>query len=165
MWYHGGDRGARLKLARGRISPNTRRAMFRRLATVLTATCFCAALGCSGDHRSEVSGTVKVNGQPVAEGAINFIPVEGNKGAGTGATITDGKYHIPRSAGVAAGKNRVELRAFKNTGRKVQDPTGKPGTLTDERVMIFPPEYNDRSTLVREVQSGSDTIDFDIRVP
>jgi hypothetical protein len=139
--------------------------MLRRLALVLSAICLCAALGCSGDNRSEVSGTVRVNGQPLAEGAINFIPIEGNKGAGTGATVTDGKYHIPRSAGVVAGKNRVELRAFKNSGRKVQDATAKPGTLTDERVMLFPPEYNDRSTLVRDVKSGSDTIDFDITVP
>jgi len=139
--------------------------MLRRLPIVLIATTFCAALGCSGDNRSEVSGTVKLNGQPIAEGAINFIPVEGNKGAGAGATITGGKYHIPRSAGVAAGKNRVELRAFRNTGRKVQDPTGSPGTLADERVMAFPPQFNDRSTLVREVKSGSDTIDFDITVP
>ena len=139
--------------------------MLRRLVTIFTAICFCAALGCSGDNRSAVSGTVKVNGQLVAEGAINFIPIEGNRGAGAGATITNGEYHIPRSAGVAAGKNRVELRAFKNTGRKVQDPTGTPGTLADERVMIFPAEYNDRSTLVRDVQGGSDTIHFDIRVP
>lgn len=139
--------------------------MLRRLAIVLPAIILCAALGCSGDNRSEVSGTVKVNGQPIAEGAINFIPVEGNRGAGAGATITDGKYHIPRSAGVSPGKNRVELRAFKNTGRKVQDPTGKPGTLAEERVLLFPPEYNERSTLVRDVKSGSDTIDFDITIP
>jgi hypothetical protein len=139
--------------------------MFRRSAVVLCAIGLCGLLGCSGDNRSEVSGTVKLNGKPVAEGAINFIPVEGNKGAGTGATITDGKYHIPRSAGVAAGKNRVELRAFRNTGRKVQDPTGTPGTLADERVMAFPPQFNDQSTLVRDVKSGSDTVDFDITVP
>jgi hypothetical protein len=138
--------------------------MFQRCA-IIVAISLCGALGCSGDNRSEVSGTVTLNGQPVTEGAINFIPIDGNRGAGAGASITNGKYHVPRSAGVAPGKNRVELRAFRPTGRKVQDPTGKPGVLTDERVMAFPPEFNDRSTLVREVRSGSDTIDFDISVP
>src|SRR5262245_2389565 len=118
--------------------------MLQRLPIVLVGICLCAVLGCSGNGLSEVSGTVLVNGQPVAEGAINFIPVEGNTGAGAGATIQGGKYHIPRSAGVAPGKNRVELRAFRETNKKVQDPTGKPGTLTTERVMVFPPEYNDR---------------------
>ena len=139
--------------------------MSRRLLPTQAAILLCAALGCSGDDRTEVSGTVTLNGQPVAEGAITFIPIDGNKGAGAGATIADGKYHIPRSAGVAAGKNRVELRAFRETGKKVQDPTGKPGVLTTERVMAFPPEYNDRSTLVREVGRGSATLDFDIKVP
>jgi hypothetical protein len=106
-----------------------------------------------------------LNGEPIQEGSINFIPVEGNQGPGTGAVIQNGKYHIPRSSGVTAGKNRVELRAFKETGRKVQDPTGPPGTLAFERLMVFPPEYNDRSTLVKDVQRGSDTIDFIIELP
>jgi hypothetical protein len=139
--------------------------MFHRVPVFLVAVWLCAALGCAGDDRSEVSGTVKLNGQPIAEGAITFIPTDGNKGAATGAEIRDGKYHIPRSAGVTPGKNRVELRAFRDSGRKVQDPTGKPGTLTAERVMAFPPQYNDQSTLVRDVRRGSDTIDFDITVP
>jgi hypothetical protein len=131
---------------------------------VLAALC-AGVLGCSGDNRSEVSGTVKLNGRPVAEGSINFIPIEGNTGAGAGAVIADGKYHIPRDKGVTAGKNRVELRAFRESGRKVQDPTGPPGTLAFERVPAFPPQFNDQSTLVRDVGRGSDTIDFDITIP
>ena len=126
--------------------------------------CCVAAIGCSGDGRSEVSGRVTLNGQPIAEGAINFIPVEGNVGPGAGVEIRDGKYFIARVKGVSPGKNRVELRAFRETGKKVQDPTGKPGTMTFERAMAFPPEYNDRSTLVKDVKPGSDTIDFDITV-
>jgi hypothetical protein len=122
------------------------------------------AAGCS-DGKTEVSGTVRLNGQPIQEGSINFIPIDGNRGPGAGAVITDGKYHIPRTGGVTPGKNRVEIRAFRNNGRKVQDPTGKPGTLADERSPAFPAEFNDKSTLVREVRPGSDTIDFDIEVP
>ena len=38
--------------------------------------------GCSGGNRAEVSGSVSLNGEPIAEGSINFIPVEGNEGAG-----------------------------------------------------------------------------------
>src|SRR5438309_824557 len=95
--------------------------------------------GCSGGNRAEVSGSVSLNGQPIEEGSINFIPVEGNTGPGAGGVIKDGRYHIPKHLGVKPGKNRVEIRAFKNTGRKVQDPTGLPGTLVDERVPAFPP--------------------------
>ena len=139
--------------------------MYRGAYSLLLLSSCLAAAGCSGDRRAEVSGTVKLNGEPITEGSINFIPVEGNTGAGSGAEIRDGKYFIARDKGVSPGKNRVELRAFRENGKKVQDPTGKKGTLTFERVMAFPPEFNDRSTLVREVKPGSDTIDFDITAP
>lgn len=123
----------------------------------------CSLLGCSGGDRAEVSGTVSLNGKPIPEGSISFIPIEGNQGPEVGAVINNGRYHIPRSQGVMVGKNRVELKAFRNSGRKFPDPTGPPGTLAEERVPAFPPEYNERSTLIRDVQKGSNTIDLDIR--
>jgi len=138
--------------------------MLRRFPSALLALSLCV-VGCAGDNRSEVSGTVQLNGKVIEQGSINFIPIEGNTGAGTGSVIENGKYHIPRDKGVAAGKNRVEIRAFVNTGRKVQDPTGPPGTMTTERVPALPPSFNDQSTLIKEVQSGKDTIDFDITIP
>ena len=135
---------------------------------IRTLTFICVLIssvaGCSGDNRSEVWGTVRLNGQPIEEGAIAFIPVDGNIGPEAGAVIRDGKYHIPKSGGVTPGRNRVELRSFRDSGRMVQDPTGPPGTLTKERVSAFPPEFNEGSTLIREVRKGSDTIDFDIQV-
>lgn len=121
--------------------------------------------GCSegGPTRAEVSGTVKVNGQPVAEGAINFFPVDGALGPEAGAAIADGKFHISRAQGPVVGKNRVELRAFQKSGRKIQDPTAPAGTLTDEVANIFPPEFNSNSTLVREVKTADNVFDFDIQ--
>jgi hypothetical protein len=120
-------------------------------------------VGCSANDKAEVSGTVRLDGELVEEGSINFIPVQGTTGPGAGAVIQNGKYHIPASRGVTVGKNRVELRAFKRTGKKVQDAAGRPGDLTEERVPAFPPEYNDNSTLVKEVRARTNTIDFDVR--
>lgn len=120
-------------------------------------------LGCSPSDRGEVSGTVKLDGLPIEEGSIQFIPVEGTTGPSAGAIIAQGKYHIPASHGAAVGKNRVELRAFKLSAKKIQDPTALPGTTTSERVPAFPPEYNDRSTVVKDIRSGSNTIDFDVQ--
>jgi hypothetical protein len=133
----------------------------RTLPLVILALACLWSAGCSGGL-AEVSGTVHLDGRPIEEGAINFIPIEGTQGPASGAAIRDGKYHIPRSKGVAPGKHRVELRAFRNTGRKVQDPTGPPGARMDERVPAFGPEYNDDSKLTREVKPGSNTFDFDI---
>ena len=135
--------------------------MRRRRQDVWLAVGLLLLPGCSG-RRADVSGTVQLDGRPVDEGAIQFIPVEGTTGPSAGGVIKDGRYHITRDKGVTVGKNRVELRAFRTTGRKVQDPTGLPGVKTEERVQAFPPEYNDRSTVVKEVQAGSNTIDFDV---
>jgi hypothetical protein len=132
---------------------------------VVLLGCLVAGLlvltGCSG-QRADVSGSVQLDGQPVDEGSIQFIPVEGTAGPSAGGIIKDGRYHVTRDKGVTVGKNRVELRAFRKSGRKVQDPTGLPGVKTEERVQAFPPEYNDRSTVVKEVRAGSNTIDFDV---
>ena len=130
-------------------------------ACLLAGSMLCT-LGCAGSEPqlAEVSGTVQLDGTPIEEGSIQFIPVEGAKGPGAGGVITHGKYHITRDKGVTVGKNRVELRAFRKTGRRVIDATGPPGTTTDERVQAFPAEYNDRSTVVEEIQPGSNTIHF-----
>lgn len=136
-----------------------------RLPLCLTVAALLFA-GCSGagPQRAEVSGTVKINGQAVPEGAINFFPDKGTKGPEAGAAIKDGKFHIPRDQGPIVGTNRIVLRAFQKTGRKIQDPTAPPGTLTDEIANIFPPDVADNSTLFREVQPSDNVFDFDIPV-
>jgi len=134
--------------------------MGRRVCLGSLIAVLLLSAGCS-KNLAEVSGTVTLDGQPVEEGSINFIPIEGNTGAGAGAIITKGRYHIASEKGVSPGKNRVEIRAFKNSGKRMIDPTGAPGAMTEERVPAFPPEYNDQSTLVREVKAGSNTFDFE----
>jgi hypothetical protein len=139
----------------------------RILSFAILGTAILALGGCSRDgvQRAEVSGTVTFNGEPVKEGSINFFPTEGTKGPEAGGAILDGKYHIPRAKGPVVGKNRVELRAFQKTGRKIQDPTAPPGTLTEEIANVFPLEFNTNSTLTRDVQPGKNELPFDIRVP
>lgn len=139
--------------------------MFRRLFLALAAAGLLLT-GCSGSgpQRAEVSGVVKINGKLVAEGSINFYPVEGTTGPEAGAAIKDGKFHIPRDKGPVVGKNRVELKAFQKTGKKIQDPTAPAGTLTDEIANIFPPEFNTSSTLFREVTAEENVFEFDIPV-
>jgi hypothetical protein len=136
-----------------------------------TLLCLAAGLallaGCSssGPERAEVSGTVKLNGVFVEEGSISFIPVEGTTGPEAGTAIRDGKYHMPRASGAVVGRNRVVLRTIRKTGRKVQDPTAPPGVKTDELVEGFPRDHNLDSTVIREVESGSNTFDFDVHTP
>ena len=138
--------------------------IFARWIYLLTAVSLVAS-GCSksGPDSAEVSGVVRLDGQLIEEGSIQFIPVDGTTGASSGGVIKNGKYHIDRKGGVTVGKNRVELRAFKESSKLIQDPTAKQGVLTKMRVPAFPPEYNDESTLVREITAGSNTINFDVQ--
>ena len=135
-----------------------------RRARLNLAVALVGCLGCSGGlNRAEVSGKVLVDKQPLERGMINFYPVEGTPGPTAGAEIKNGEYHIPRSAGVVVGKNRVEIKGFRKTGRKVPDPMAfGTNTLTDEVLQVVPPEYSSQSTLVRDIQGGSNVLDFDL---
>jgi len=122
-------------------------------------------VGCGaeeGPERAAVSGTVNIDGEPLAEGAISFLPAEGTEGPTAGGTIEGGKFDIPKSNGVVVGKNRVEITANRKTGRQVPD-AGKPGSMRDEVVSAIAPEFNRKSTLVETIKSGENTLKFDVK--
>jgi hypothetical protein len=134
----------------------------RRNQRWVLAVCVVSLAGCdSGLPRATVTGTVKLDGQPVESGAIAFVPIEGTKGGTAGAVIEKGSYRIDRVKGVMIGQNRVELRGSRKTGRMLPDPIN-PGGKIEERVELFPPFYSTKSTLVREVVAGENRIDFDL---
>jgi hypothetical protein len=131
---------------------------FLLLAVWVLAT-FC---GCGGpDNRAEIQGTVRVNGELLASGAISFRPTEGTQGPSSGARIADGRYHVPRTMGVAVGKNLVSVVSPTLTGRKI-DSGG--GLMVEEGVQTIPPKYNYSSKVVSEVQPKSNQLDFDFKI-
>jgi hypothetical protein len=136
----------------------------RTTTTLLLASLpLLITFGCgrSDTQRTEVNGTVRVNGELLGSGAISFRPTEGNQGPSSGAQITDGKYHIPRTMGVAIGKNRVSILSPTLTGGKI-DSGG--GLMVEEGVQTIPPKYNYSSEIIRDLQPGSNQLDFDLKV-
>lgn len=111
-------------------------------------------LGCGSDGLVSVTGTVKVDGQPVEQGGITFEPADG-KSQTTGATITSGVY----SARVATGKMKVRINAPKVVGkRKAYDTPDSPELpITQD----LPAKYNTATELVRDI-SKDEKIDFDL---
>jgi hypothetical protein len=116
--------------------------------------------GCGDKNKAEVQGTVKLDGTPLDQGGILFIPTGDTKGPSTGASIMAGSYKVDR--GVIIGKNRVEIRAAGKSGKKAPSLTKK-GVMIDEYIEIVPDKYNRTTELAKEVQPGSNTFDFDLK--
>jgi hypothetical protein len=153
-----------------------------------TATCLILVLlvvGCGSDEPLGVgvSGTVTYKGEPIKEGLITFIPIEGTNGPKAGANIDEGKYAIPRRGALAPGKYRVEIRAFEQTGKETAKSTqqsqmfGRPiekissdpavaqelEKLKMERKNVIPTRYNETSELTKDLPNESQVkVDFEL---
>jgi hypothetical protein len=115
--------------------------------------------GCGGKGRVAVEGTVTYDGQPIQAGSIAFLAAEG-QGVNTGGAIVDGKYAIAADVGPKMGKNKVEIRWAKPTGKTYQSETGATLSVTAEGL---PAKYNDQSELTAQVERGQNTINFDLK--
>ena len=87
---------------------------FGRLVRLLGLAAVCAGfLGCAGASdglpRQAVSGTVTFDGQPLAEGRIQFEPASAEAMTPAGGEIKDGRYSIPRDQGPTPGDYRIMI--------------------------------------------------------
>ena len=112
------------------------------------------SLGCnSAETPAEVSGTVLLGSEPLAEGEIIFEAVDKSTAPGAGI-IKDGKYTIQ----VLPGSKKVKIQASK-PGTKV-DPVMKSAMPES----ILGPEFNDKTTLKAEIKPGkNEKIDFQVK--
>jgi len=112
------------------------------------------SLGCnSAETPAEVSGTVLLGSEPLAEGNIIFEALDKSTAPGAGI-IKDGKYTIQ----VLPGSKKVKIQASKS-GTKV-DPVMKSAMPES----ILGPEFNDKTTLKAEIKPGkNEKIDFQVK--
>src|SRR5262249_9456960 len=128
--------------------------------------------------RAPVSGTVYLNGKPLANALVQFQPIgtreNPNPGRGSfGATDANGKFTLRYDGekdGAVVGNHRVAITTMINK-QKVEidpdkgspdgvDPAQKPGP---EKI---PARYNDKTTLTFEVpRGGTDKADFRLETP
>src|SRR4051794_2441013 len=94
--------------------------------------------GCGDGKMATVSGTVQLDGQPVKDGAISFIPADG-QGPTAGSMVKDGQY----SAQVPIGLMKVSLSAPKVVGHKkvYATPNSPEMPVTAEAI---PARYNEK---------------------
>ena len=123
-----------------------------------------AVSGCSQNSGLEkviVSGTVKYDGELIPNGEILFYPIDGTKGSVSGGPIKAGQYTAKGRGGVAVGKHRVEIRAFRTSGRKMSGEEAMEGGPAEQ---YLPLQYNSYSELTCAVDADNATQDFDLEV-
>ncbi len=120
------------------------------------------AAGCHRDglNRAEVHGNVTLDGKPVEQGSIHFVPIQGTPGPAVGGEIRNGQYRLAGDKGPMVGWNRVEVHASQKTGRRIPKGRGLNGETVDEMVEGVAAKYNTGSTLKVEIRSGDNTADF-----
>jgi len=133
-----------------------------RLLTTSVLIGMCIGCGTGGAaSRAPVEGKVTLDGTPVQDGSITFVPTGGTKGPSAGGPIQGGRYSLPAADGPVVGRHRVEIRAPQPTGKKLPDPY-QPGKTVDQVLDAVPERYNTASTLERDVNSGRNVIDFEL---
>jgi hypothetical protein len=137
----------------------------------LAPVAFLGFAGCGGSPgepvdampRTAVSGTVTLDGAPLAAGTIQFSPVPGEKATTTTAvgTITDGKYVIERPLGPAPGNYKVSISSRPPVTIGPGQEPGPPPKMEPEKV---PAKFNSQTTLTKEITDGGPNFcDFDLK--
>lgn len=132
--------------------------MFRKMNFISCAISLAFALaGCGGSRGpelGEVEGTVTLDGALVSGAMVTFQPKD--TGSYSAAYTDDrGQYRLVYSrtrTGAMVGTHEVSITTLRDT----EDRSGKPIRMPES----IPPEYNSATQLVREVDSGSNVVDF-----
>jgi hypothetical protein len=117
---------------------------------------FLALSGCGGGSGAAISGSVSLDGAPLDEATITFVPEDGGQRQAAWAPVVGGKYAIDSSSGLGSGKFRVEIRAVRSSGDKANP--NEPTLMTAKD--IVPAKYNDKSELTVEIKPGKNSADF-----
>jgi hypothetical protein len=131
-----------------------RSALYPSLVPLMVVIAFAAA-GCSADSsHGTVSGTVSLDGEPLASGLIRFVPTDGQT-ATADTTIQNGQFSVK----VPIGEKQVSITAPKVVGKRKMYETPDSPTV-DVVQELLPERYNARSELTYTVEPGEQEKDF-----
>lgn len=107
-----------------------------------------ALAGCGGVQEAQVSGTVKVDGEPLEKGVIRFMPPDG-KTKPPRVDIIKGHYSVK----IPVGTWKVSISAPKVVGKKklYDTPNSPERDVTKE---TLPERYNEQTELTVDVKPG-----------
>jgi hypothetical protein len=127
----------------------------------------CGSGAADGPPRADVRGTVTLDGQPLPEGLIRFVPLEGTPGPKTSVAILNGQFSADASTGPAVGAHRIEIESTDDGGFDFDDETAidrlKESRTRRIKVVRVPPTFNTNSRLTETVSGdGSNEFEFQL---
>jgi len=130
---------------------------------ILPAALAVIFVGCSEDSdglpRQAISGTVTLEGQPLQDGSIQFLPTSQREVLSGGAVVADGRFSISRREGLTPGDYRVVITSAPS--ETSVRPTEAPGLAPEPAKERIPEKYNRKSTLTAKVEDdGPNTFEF-----
>ncbi len=148
--------------------------MMRMMGVLLGVGCLVIC-GCGdGAGLGTVTGQVTMDGQPLANVMVTFVPIGGGN-ASTGVTDASGQYQLvhPAGRGAEIGTHTVRVTTVQSeAGTSVDVPTdseeymrtqmgGQDYAQASRSVEeTIPARYNTRSELTHEVTAGRNVIDL-----
>lgn len=139
--------------------------ILRTPAVVSAVLVSLSVAGCGQESRWQrlpVSGTVTLDGEPLAGGTITFVPLKGAAGPKARTSVVDGSFEFDADRGPVAGTMRVEIHSagvdveeFEQMIRSGQRPV--------TRRIAIPKDFNDYSQLrVQVATDGANQFEFNL---
>ncbi|OYW20145.1 MAG: hypothetical protein B7Z55_07710 [Planctomycetales bacterium 12-60-4] len=142
-----------------------------KLLTSILITLF--AIGCDRDSEGPelavVNGTIKYQGDPLENAMVLFLPDTPGDPSASATTDASGRYRLQSATsgnGAIVGRYRVTVtaRGPDKVLPEGQSLSGLPGGNTEPGEPLIPSKYflPDTSGLIGLVESGKNTIDFEL---
>jgi len=128
-----------------------------------------AMSGCGSEQLpgEPVVGNVSVDGNPIVDGRIWFLPTSReNESRIASAAIVEGAYEIDSGLGPVPGRHVVRIEAYDRSKEQQEvfdEDTGETVTKNVEMVeQLLPAQFNRSTQLDAEIKSGENKLDFNL---
>lgn len=117
--------------------------------------------GAGAEAAHAVSGTVRVDGRPLAKGTIRFMPTAVTQSVGAAAEVVNGEYAVSEDLGLFPGRYQVCVSGI-GLAESIQanrEAGDAPAQLTDTDTV--PARFNQQSEIFVEVTEDGNILGFD----
>lgn len=131
----------------------------------ITVALLLGLCGCGGEptvKRVAVTGTVHLDGAPLADGSIEFFPIAPTQGPRAAGQIKDGKFSLDKTTGPVPGTHRVEIYVDQHIAMEEPEVAAAlpghslPPNPVDEK-------FNTKSELKETISDGATPLKYEVQ--